>query len=321
MTAAGRAQLSRIAGIRLDKCGRAMYNIMSLSRTVSFDRRADIHFDNVAALPFRNAAVNKIKETLHTMKKRAILASVLSIFTIVASIYGAFSIIMNSYTKPIREAEKIANAAPEDYDREAAMSKSFGGLGESDLETIFSVVNASAVLSPTLDEAQTTFASKIETRRQQYGDDAIVGYAVESKEELSISELQKAKTSITEQGERLIGLGEFFETLTEQQIADLTEAMDITPDDFEKLTNAVQSLGKEIAEAQVSVGYRVLLVRTITDENDNEIDTQKLQATVLNINGQWLAYDYENGGGFMVDDDFGISPQELELILEPLRNV
>ncbi len=273
------------------------------------------------ACAFPREAQYDEKENHHKMKKRAILASVLSIMTIFASIYGAFSIIMNSYTKPIRDAEKIANATAEDYNYEDVMSKSYGGLGESELQTIFTVLSSSAVLSPALDEAQTNFASMIETRNQQYGENATVSYSVLSKEELSISELQQAKLSITEEGERLIGLGEFFETLTEQQIADLTESMDITTDDFEKLKDALKALGEEICGAQVSVGYHVQLTRTISDADGNVIDSQQLQTTVLNINGQWLAYDYENGGGFKVDDDFSISSQELEQILEPMRNI
>ena len=44
------------------------------------------------------------------MNKRTALALTLAILTMAASVYGAFTAITNTYQKPIREAEKIANA-------------------------------------------------------------------------------------------------------------------------------------------------------------------------------------------------------------------
>ena len=97
--------------------------------------------------------------------------------------------------------------------------------------------------------------------------------------------------------------------------------MDITEEDFSKLTGAVKRLGKEITGVQVSAGYRLQLTRTITDTDDTVLDTEEMEVTILNINGQWLAYDYENDGGFMLDEDFDASSPEIEKILEPLQKL
>ena len=241
--------------------------------------------------------------------------------TMAASVYGAITAFTNTYEKPIREAEKIANAKPDDYDYEDVMAKSYGGLGKSQLLTIAKVMQTSESFVDSVDAAHTHFATMVESRAETYGEDSQVKYTVQSKEDLPIAELKKAKDSLTEQGEHLIALGEFFETLTDEQIANVTKAMDITEEDFSKLTGAVKRLGKEITGVQVSAGYRLQLTRTITDTDDTVLDTEEMEVTILNINGQWLAYDYENDGGFMLDEDFDASSPEIEKILEPLQKL
>ncbi len=255
------------------------------------------------------------------MNKRTALALTLAILTMAASVYGAFTAITNTYQKPIREAEKIANAKPDDYDYENVMGNSYGGLGKSELVTIAKVMQTSDSFGDSMEKTHSHFATMIESRREQYGESSTVEYDVQSKEDLPIAELKKAKDSLTEQGEHLIALGEFFDTLTDEQIADITEAMDITESDFSKLISAVKRLGKQITNVQVSAGYRLQLTRNITDADDAVLDSEDMQVTILNLNGQWLAYDYENDGGFMLDDDFDVSSPEIEKILEPLQNV
>lgn len=255
------------------------------------------------------------------MNKRTALALILAILTMAASVYGAVTAVTNTYQKPIREAEKIANAKPDDYDYEDVMGNSYGGLGKSELVTIAKVLQTSASFDDSMKSTQSHFATMIESRKEQYGEGSTVKYDVQSKEDLPISELKKAKDALTEQGEHLIALGEFFDTLTEEQVADITEAMDITETDFTKLISAVKRLGKQITGVQVSAGYRLELTRIISDADDNVLDSEDLQVTILNINGQWLAYDYENDGGFMLDEDFDVSSPEIEQILEPLQNV
>ena len=97
--------------------------------------------------------------------------------------------------------------------------------------------------------------------------------------------------------------------------------MEITESDFTKLISAVKRLGRQITGVQVSAGYRLELTRIISDVGGAVLDTEDMQVTILNINGQWLAYDYENDGGFMLDEDFDVSSPEIEKILEPLQNV
>ena len=255
------------------------------------------------------------------MKKRTVLALALALMTMAASVYGAFAAFTNTYEKPIRQAEKIANAKPDDYDYEAVMSQTYGGLGKSELLTIAKVMQASDSFVDSVNAAHTHFSSMVETRAEAYGEDSMVKYTVQSKEDLPIAELKKAKDALSKQGQQLIGLGDFFETLTDEQVVSITEAMNITESDFAKLINAVHQLGKEITGVQVSAGYKLHLTRTITDVDENVLDTEEMDVTILNINGQWLAYDYENGGGFMLDEDFDISSPEIAQILEPLQNL
>lgn len=255
------------------------------------------------------------------MNKRTALALALAILTMAASVYSAFTAVTNTYQKPIREAEKIANADPEDYDYEAVMGQSYGGLGKSELVTIAKVIQASPTFDDSMSTTQSHFATMVESRKAQYGDGSVVEYDVQSKEDLPIAELKKAKDSLTEQGEHLIALGEFFDTLSDEQVTKITKAMDITEDDFTKLIGAVKRLGKQITGVQVSAGYRLQLTRTITDADGAVLDSADLNVTVLNINGQWLAYDYENNGGFMLDEDFDVSSPEIEQLLEPLQNL
>ena len=255
------------------------------------------------------------------MNKRTAMALVLALLTMAASIYGAVSAVTNTYQKPIREAEKIANAKPDDYDYEDVFEKSYGGLGKSELTTIASVMQTSNFFFDSLDATQSHFATMIESRREQYGESSTVEYTVNSKEDLPIAELKKAKDALTVQGEHLIALGEFFDTLTPEQIVNITEAMDITESDFDRLISAVKRLGKQITGVQVSAGYRLQLTRNITSEDDVIVDSEEMEVTIPNINGQWLAYDYENNGGFMLDEDFDVSSPEIEQILEPMQQI
>ena len=255
------------------------------------------------------------------MNKRTALALILAILTMAASVYGAVTAITNTYQKPISEAEKIANAKPDDYDYEAVMGKSYGGLGKSELVTIAKVMQTSTTFGDSMDATQSHFATMIESRKEQYGEGSTVKYDVRSKEDLPIAELKKAKDALTEQGEHLIALGDFFDTLTDEQIISITEAMDITESDFQKLIGAVKRLGKQITGVQVSAGYRLQLTRTITGEDNVILDAEDMEVTILNINGQWLAYDYENNGGFMLDEDFDVSSPEIEQILEPMQQI
>ena len=226
------------------------------------------------------------------MNKRTALALALAIVTMAASVYGAITAFTNTYEKPIREAEKIANAKPDDYDYESVMSGAYGGLGRSELLTIAKVVQTSAAFTGDPDTPSASFSTMIASRDAQYGEDSTVRYEVQSKEDLPISELKKAKDSLTAQGERLIHLGDFFASLDETQAAEITAAMDINPDDFAKLISALQRLGKEITGAQVSAGYRLQLTRTIVDENGEVLDSADMEVTILNVNNQWIAYDY-----------------------------
>lgn len=255
------------------------------------------------------------------MNKRTALALTLAILTMAASVYGAFTAVTNTYQKPIRAAEKIANAKPDDYDYEDVMGNAYGGLGKSELVTIAEIMQTSASFGDSMESTHSHFATMIESRKAQYGEDSTVEYDVQSKEDLPIAELKKAKDALTKQGEHLIALGEFFDTLTEEQVADITEAMEITESDFTKLISAVKRLGRQITGVQVSAGYRLELTRIISDVGGAVLDTEDMQVTILNINGQWLAYDYENDGGFMLDEDFDVSSPEIEKILEPLQNV
>ena len=255
------------------------------------------------------------------MKKRTVLALALALMTMAGSVYGAVTAVTNTYEKPIREAERMANAKVDDYDYTSVMTKTYGGLGKSELQTIAQVMQTSTSFGDSLTDTESHFATMVESRKAQYGEDSTVKYTVESKEDLPIAELKKAKDSLTVQGEHLIALGNVVETLTDEQLVDITKALDITETDFTKLVSAVKRLGKEITGVQVSAGYRLQLTRTITDPNDVVLDTAEMVVTILNINGQWLAYDYENNGGFMLDDDFDVSSPEIEQILEQMQNV
>ena len=255
------------------------------------------------------------------MNKRTALALILAILTMAASVYGAVKAITNTYEKPIREAEKIANAKPDDYDYEDVMGQSYGGLGKTELLTIAKVMQTSDTFGESLDATHTHFATMIESRKAQYGEDSTVEYDVQSKEDLPIAELKKAKDALTVQGDQLLALGKLFDSLTDEQIAEVTKAMDITESDFDKLITAVKRLGKQITGVQVSAGYRLQLTRTITDAEGAVLDTSEMEVTILNINGQWLAYDYENNGGFMLDEDFDVSSPEIEQILEPMQQL
>lgn len=127
-----------------------------------------------------------------------------------------------------------------------------------------------------------------EDNQDEYGDNFKIQYTVEEKVKLEKTDLrdyQKSFRAYMEDIQYVIEQTDDFDTDDWQ---DLAEELEMTRTQAKKFIAALNNMVKDFGRLEVTAGYELDILRTITGEYLDEPEEEDITLEVVKVNGKWV---------------------------------
>ncbi|MGX8692916.1 MAG: hypothetical protein ACSW8E_04070 [Clostridia bacterium] len=222
-------------------------------------------------------------------KKIAIIAAV--VLVAAALIVGLCLLLFNSSsrTTPLKMLEKYANAKEVKF--ETYVKDMVGGIEGNNAAKIVKLAAKSDEFKDRLDEISEDAADGYEDKQDEYGKNFRFSYRndKEVEEKLDRDELKDHKNSLKSLGEDYAALGKALGKLKSSELKDLAEDLDMDVKDVKTCIECLKAIGQKLKGADVTDGYDLEYLITITGSELDEPEEDDGKLTVLKINGKWAS--------------------------------
>lgn len=192
----------------------------------------------------------------------------------------------NNYMVPVRNAEKLENL--ESLDGKSFLKKSLKGLGVKNAREIINLCCESDLFLDMTEHIEETVEEYYEDNQDEYGDNFKIQYTVEEKVKLEKTDLrdyQKSFRAYMEDIQYIIEQTDDFDTDDWQ---DLAEELEMTRTQARKFIAALNNMVKDFGRLEVTAGYELDILRTITGEYLDEPEEEDITLEVVKVNGKWV---------------------------------
>lgn len=195
----------------------------------------------------------------------------------------------NNYMTPVRSSEKLENQ--ETVDVKKYMKTGFKNLGAQNAGQIMDILCESDVFLDDMEELEEDFDEYYEWKQDTYGDDFKITCAVEDKIELERADLRALQKKIRQYVKVLDKVVEETEDFTTSDWGDFADGMGLTRTKAKKFISALEEMVEDIGRVEVTAGYELDVLTTITGELLDEPMETVTTVRVAKVNGNWIAVD------------------------------
>ena len=222
-------------------------------------------------------------------KKIAVIAGI--VIVLVAVLALLFTLIFNSSSKttPIKVMEKYANAR--EIKLEAVVKDMVGGVEGNNAAKIIKLAAKSDEFKDKIEELEEDAVDAYEDNQDEYGKNFKIRYKndKEVEEKLDRDDLKDYKSRIKDLGEDYAALGKALGKLKSGDLKDLADDLDMSTKELKECIDCLKTIGQKLKGAEVSEGYDLEYLITITGSELDEPEEDDGELTVLKVNGKWVS--------------------------------
>ena len=222
-------------------------------------------------------------------KKIAVIAGIVIVLAAVLALLCVLIFNGSSKTTPIAVMEKYANA--KEIELESVVKDMLGGIEGNNAAKIVKLASESDEFEDRIEELEETAADTYEDNQDEYGKNFKIRYKndKEVEEKLDRDDLKDYKSRIKELGEEYAALGKALGKLKSAELKDLAEDLDMSTKDLKECIDCLKAIGQKLKGAEVSEGYDLEYLITITGSELDDPEEDDGELTVLKVNGKWVS--------------------------------
>ena len=222
-------------------------------------------------------------------KKIAVIAAV--VLVAAALIVGLCLLLFNSSsrTTPIKVLEKYVNA--KEFEVETVVRDMIGGIEGNNAAKLIRLADDSDEFEDRFEELEEDAADAHQDKQDEYGKNFKIHYKndKEVEEKLDRDELKDYKSDLKSLGEDYAALGKALGKLKSGDLKDLAEDLDMDVKDVKACIECLKTIGQKLKGAEITEGYDLEYLITITGSELDEPEEDDGELTVLKINGKWVS--------------------------------
>lgn len=217
-------------------------------------------------------------------KKTIIIAAVVAV--ILAGAILGIGFATNNYMTPVRYAQKQANMRS--LNGKKAIRENLTRLGVKNAGEIVKIMFQSDAFLDEVEELQDYVEERYEAKQDAWGDNFRIKYSVEDKIELEKSDLREYRNTFRQTVRTLQNALEYTEDYDSDDWEDLAEELDLSRTQTKKLVAVYREMLEKIDRVEVTAGYELDVLVTVTGDMLEEPGERNITLTVLKVNGRWI---------------------------------
>lgn len=222
-------------------------------------------------------------------QKKQITIAICAIISVLV-LWGGFSVLTNNYTTPLRTVEKFVNA--EDYTLQELALRTEGGLAKKQVKKILKILRNSDYYLDFEEEIYDESISDYEDKLDDYGDNFKITCTIIAKEELTKSDLRDYRSNLQEYVYDLESIVDETEDYSASDWGELAEGLGLLKAEAKDLINAIQELADKYGRIEVTKGFVISYLTTITGDGLDEPLEEEYEIYVYKVNGRWIGEDF-----------------------------
>lgn len=192
----------------------------------------------------------------------------------------------NNYTTPVRHMEKLENKKSISF--KAYLKTALENMGATNAGEIVKIMCESDDFLDEMDEFEESYEEAYEKKQDEYGDDFKIVYAIEDKLKLEKSDLRNYQKQYRQYiSLAKEGLAEM-EDYTSSDWNEMAENVGLTRTQVKKLVSALETMVDDIGRLEVTDGYELSIVKTVTGNMLDEPVETDMTIQVVKVNGRWV---------------------------------
>lgn len=194
-----------------------------------------------------------------------------------------------SKTTPISVMEKYVNT--KEIKLETRTKDILAGIEGNKIAKIIKIAKKSDEFKDDIKDLEERAADAYEDRQDEYGKNFKIRYKndKEVEEKLDRDDLKDYKSSLKSLGEEYADLGKALGKLKSADLKDLAEDLDMDVKDLKECIECLKTVGQKLKGAEVSEGYELEYLITITGSELDDPEEDDGKITVLKVNGKWVS--------------------------------
>ena len=241
----------------------------------------------VAGKLAKNEHVAKGVEKVKKVPKKTWKTIAIAVAVLIVGLF-TLSIFTNTYKTPLNLYTKYMNAKTHKniYNDQV---KLLNGLGSSELKAVIKIMKKSDDYKDDLEEMQESWEKRVESYKEQYGDNYKFSIKIEDKEKLDKDDCKDYQDELRDYAKSMLSdLEEEYEDYDSDDWSDLADSLGISRSNAKKYVKTLEELYKDLKKAKVTAGYELDIVIKITGSELDEPSEQERTVHVYKINGRWV---------------------------------
>ena len=221
--------------------------------------------------------------------KIAVIAGIVIVVAAVVALLCTLIFSGSGKTTPVKMLEKYANA--KEIKVETLVRDMVGGIEGNNAAKIVKLAAKSDEFEDRFEDLEEDAADAYEDNKDEYGKNFKIRYKNDKdvEEKIDRDDLKDYKSSLKDLGEDYAALGKALGKLKSGDLKDLAEDLDMDVKDVRTCIECLKTIGSKLKGAEVSEGYDLEYLITITGSELDEPEEDDGELTVLKVNGKWVS--------------------------------
>ena len=222
-------------------------------------------------------------------KKIAVIAGVVIVLAAIVVLLCTLIFNGSSKTTPIKLMEKYANAR--EIKVETLVRDMVGGIEGNNAAKIVKLAAESDEFEDRFEDLEEEAADAYEDNKDEYGKNFKSRYKNDKdvEEKIDRDDLKDYKSDLKSLGEDYAALGKALGKLKSGDLKDLAEDLDMDVKDVRTCIECLKTIGSKLKGAEITEGYELEYLITITGSELDEPEEDDGELTVLKVNGKWVS--------------------------------
>lgn len=234
-------------------------------------------------------SIDKIKNLFKEKLNRKNLVTVGLIFVVLIGAFIGINYATNNHMTPIRSAEKLENKKT--VNMKSYLKTGFKNMGANNTGEIVNILYESDDFVDMIEELKEVFEENYESNQDNYGDNFKITYAVEDKIKLENSDLRDYQKKFRNYIKYLKDELEECEDFSSNDWGDFADDMGLSRTQAKKFVSALSDMVDDIGRLEITDGYELDVVRTVTGNMLDEPEETSSTIRVVKVNGRWIIVD------------------------------
>lgn len=162
------------------------------------------------------------------------------------------------------------------------------GLMAEESKEIIAILEDSDEFSDLIEDLEDIFIDSIDDMKDEYGDNYKYTYKILEKEELNRKEIRKFRDELRDLSDAIERLEEEYDYIDSDEWKDMADEVGLSKSQLKNLFRQIFSMGKICQNAEVSEGYELTVLVTLTGRELDEPEEDEITVCVYKVDGRWI---------------------------------